>query len=110
MHVLHQVSEEELPSFYSGADAFVTASLAEGFCLPAAEALACGCPVIGVRIPALEEMVKDGGTLVAPEIDTLVEALYSCPSRERQKRKPSFSRGWRDVSLEMNKVLSDVFL
>jgi glycosyltransferase involved in cell wall biosynthesis len=54
----------DLPTWYSGADAFVTLSLHESFCFPAAEAMACGCPVVVSNRTALPEIVGDGGLLL----------------------------------------------
>ena len=45
IHLL-QLSDEELKQAYSGATALVYPSKYEGFGMPIAEALACGCPVI----------------------------------------------------------------
>ena len=47
-HVLFlgRVAEEDLPTLYAGASAFVFPSLCEGFGLPPLEAMACGTPVI----------------------------------------------------------------
>lgn len=44
--ILPFISESELLSFYSLADAFLYPSLYEGFGLPIIEAQACGCPVL----------------------------------------------------------------
>ncbi len=58
------ISDKELPSYYRGATAYVTAALREGFCLPAVEAMACGTPVVGLDRGALREVVGDGGMIV----------------------------------------------
>ena len=50
-----RVSDSDLAALYSGAVAYVTASVSEGSNLPAQEALACGCPVIATDIPAHRE-------------------------------------------------------
>lgn len=56
---MHFVDDADLPALYSAAQAFVTASLYEGFCLPAIEALACGCPVIAPHTTAIAELPGD---------------------------------------------------
>jgi glycosyltransferase involved in cell wall biosynthesis len=43
---LGEVADDELARLYRGARCLVYASLAEGFGIPVAEALACGCPVV----------------------------------------------------------------
>ncbi len=59
------VPDEKLPSYYRGATAFVTTALQEGFCLPAAEAMACGTPVVALGRGALGEIVGKGGIIVS---------------------------------------------
>ncbi len=49
------VPDEELPALYSGALAVVLPSFDEGFCLPAAEAMACGAPTAAARAGALPD-------------------------------------------------------
>jgi glycosyltransferase involved in cell wall biosynthesis len=63
-----RMSTEELVREYSKAEIAVTASVYEGFGLPAAEAMACEVPVIATRAGALPEVVRDGetGILVPP--------------------------------------------
>lgn len=60
------VPEEDLPSLYSGATAFVFPSLNEGFGLPPLEAMACGAPVISSDATSLPEVVGDAAVLVDP--------------------------------------------
>lgn len=55
------VPDEELPKYYRGATAFVTTALQEGFCLPVAESMACGTPVVALDRGALGEIVGEGG-------------------------------------------------
>jgi glycosyltransferase involved in cell wall biosynthesis len=55
---------EDLPAVYRGAAALVVTSRAEGFCLPALEAMACGTPVVAYDNTALPELIGDAGVLV----------------------------------------------
>lgn len=75
---LENLSPEELVRQYNRAQLLVSPSLYEGFGLPAAEALACGTPVVATRAGALGEIVEDGasGLLVPPgdEVE-LAEAI-----------------------------------
>jgi glycosyltransferase involved in cell wall biosynthesis len=51
------VSDELLRDLYSSARLFVFASLYEGFGLPVAEAISCGCPAISANTSSLPEVV-----------------------------------------------------
>ena len=48
------VDDEGLRQLYNHALAFIFPTLYEGFGLPVLEAMACGCPVVASRIPAIE--------------------------------------------------------
>jgi glycosyltransferase involved in cell wall biosynthesis len=63
-----RVSTEELVRLYNKAEILVSPSVYEGFGLPAAEAMACGVPVVATTAGAFPEVVADGetGWLVAP--------------------------------------------
>ena len=63
------VSDTELAELYASASALVFPSLSEGFGLPAAEALAVGCPVLHWQgCAAVAEIVVDDGVAI-PEAD-----------------------------------------
>jgi glycosyltransferase involved in cell wall biosynthesis len=55
---------EEAAQFLSGAEFFVFPSLAEGFGMPNAEALAAGCPVITSAAFAVPEVVGDAAIVI----------------------------------------------
>ena len=60
------VSDEDLVAWYSGASCAVMPSRAEGFGLPALEAMACGCPVVVAASGALPEIIGGAAPTVEP--------------------------------------------
>jgi hypothetical protein len=61
------LSDEELRLAYAGATALVYPSRYEGFGLPVAEAMACGCPVITTRLASLPEVAGDAALYIDPD-------------------------------------------
>jgi len=70
-------SRREVAGFMRRADLFVLPSLAETFSVPAAEAMACGTPVLATRCGGPEEfIVEDVGLLVpSQDADALFQGL-----------------------------------
>lgn len=84
-----KVGLEELVEHYSRAEVAVVPSLYEGFGLPAAEAMACGLPVIATTAGALPEVVEDGksGILVPPQnAHALAKAIEQLLGDEQLRR------------------------
>tara|TARA_Y100000310_G_C20703195_1_gene832035 strand:- start:11390 stop:12496 length:1107 start_codon:yes stop_codon:yes gene_type:complete len=54
------IEDKDLPYYYAACNLYVTASLWEGFNLPAAEAQACGKKVVAFNIGSHPEIVKNG--------------------------------------------------
>ena len=61
------VLEKDLPSVYRGAAALLFPSRLEGFGFPVLEAMACGCPVLSSRIPAVEEVAGETVVYLSPD-------------------------------------------
>ena len=51
---------------YNAADLYVSPTMAEGFGLCLAEALACGTPVVATDYSSVTEVVGPGGVLIPP--------------------------------------------
>lgn len=56
----------DLPALYSGASLVLFPSFAEGFGLPALEAMSCGAPLLASNTCSLPEVVGEGGVLLDP--------------------------------------------
>ena len=101
IRALGVVPEEDLVGLYSGALVFLYPTLAEGFGLPAIEAMSSGTPVIASAIPVWEETCGAAAILVDPRdpaaiADALVRLTTSAEERQRLRdlglaRAASFS-------------------
>jgi glycosyltransferase involved in cell wall biosynthesis len=68
------VSDDDLPTLYSGALAMVYPSLYEGFGVPIVEAQACGAPVITSAASSLPEVAGEAALLVDPQDTAAIAA------------------------------------
>ncbi len=109
----HDLDTDELARAYSQAGVVVCPSLYEGFGFPAAEAMACGAPVVATTGGALPEVVGDCGLLAPPKdpqaLARAIAALLESPAlREklgrqgRQRMLEKFS--WRAAALSYETV------
>ncbi|HKJ59844.1 MAG TPA: glycosyltransferase family 4 protein [Halobacteriales archaeon] len=71
-----RIDDDEMVELYASSAMAVVPSLYEGFGLPAAEAMACGVPVVATTGGALPEVVGDAGVLVPPgDVEALTRAM-----------------------------------
>lgn len=70
------VKDEDLPAFYSGAEALVYPPIYEGFGMPPLEAMACGTPVISSQVTSLPWVTGDAALKIDPsDIGSMTGAM-----------------------------------
>jgi glycosyltransferase involved in cell wall biosynthesis len=82
------VPDDDLAAFYRWADAYVSLSEHEGFCVPLVEAMAADVPVLAYAAGAVPETLGGAGVLFAPkDLELAAEMLgtlvYDRPVRDR---------------------------
>jgi len=86
----------DLAALYRRARVFVFPSLAEGFGLPVAEAMACGAPVVTSNTSSLPEVAEGAAVLVDPEdpdeIATAITAVLEDQALRQGLRDRGFER------------------
>jgi glycosyltransferase involved in cell wall biosynthesis len=101
--LLGDVDDAELASLYRGARCLVYASLYEGFGIPVAEALACGCAIVTSRGSAMEEIAGPDATYVDPLDVASIRDGIARARRPAPRRGPS----WSDVAERTWQVYED---
>jgi glycosyltransferase involved in cell wall biosynthesis len=83
VHVIGQVSDEELVAFYEVADLFLCASEHEGFCVPLVEAFYKQVPVLAYAATAVPSTMDGAGVLYDDKdpvhVAALMDAIVSRP-------------------------------
>lgn len=69
------IKDEDMASFYQGADVFLFPSLLEGFGFPPLEAMACGTPAVVSDIPVLRETLEDAALFCEPNPEAYASAI-----------------------------------
>lgn len=115
---IHGVSSEDLVKHYATASIAVVPSIYEGFGLPAAEAMACGLPVISTNGGALPEVVGKAGLIVpvkdedaiADRIEKLLKDKslrdnLSQAARQRIEKNFSWDAAAKQISILYYKII-----
>ncbi len=91
---LGDVPDVELAALYRGARCLVYASLYEGFGIPVAEALACGCAIVTSQGSAMAEVAGDDATYVDPlDVESIRDGIARTTPPE-----PRRGAGWPEVA------------
>jgi glycosyltransferase involved in cell wall biosynthesis len=107
-----RLNDDDLRFAYSGARALVYPSRYEGFGLPVAEAMACGCPVITSNTSSLPEVAGPAALYVGPDdiagLASALQAVVKEPTREALivaglQRARRFS--WKNASATASRAL-----
>ncbi len=94
---LHEVTDEELPSFYKNAEMFVLPSLYEGFGLPVLEAMKYGTPVITSNISSLPEAGGDAALYVDPNDTEDIAAKMQKLLEDAKLREELIKKGYKQA-------------
>jgi glycosyltransferase involved in cell wall biosynthesis len=93
VRLLGYMPDAILPEYYRGATAFVTSSITEGFCLPVAEAMACGCPVIAPNTASFPEVVAEESLLYPVDDINSCAALMEKITSDSSIRDVAIAKG-----------------
>ena len=96
------LSKEEVAYEYQSSSLAIISSLYEGFGFPAAEAMACGTPIISSNSSALPEIIQDFGQLYEPGNSV---ALKDC-IKNFYLNRPSFNDLAQEGSLYANETFN----
>ncbi|MCX5994187.1 MAG: glycosyltransferase family 4 protein, partial [Chloroflexi bacterium] len=82
----NQIETSELIKLYRTATLVAVPSTYEGFGIPAAEAMACGAPLVSTTAGALPEVVGDAGILIPPADSAALSAAIAGLMEDPAKR------------------------
>jgi len=99
---LGDVPDDELARLYRGARCLVYASLYEGFGIPVAEALACGCPVVTSNGSPMAELAPDAALVDPYDVASIRDGISRATRITR--RGPS----WPDVAAMTRAVYEEL--
>jgi glycosyltransferase involved in cell wall biosynthesis len=116
IRLVSSASDEDLARLYRGARLLVMPSLAEGFGLPALEAMASGCPVVASNTAALHEVCGDAVAYVEPSspesiaegVARLLSDRNLCGRLSRAGRERSVMFSWDRAAKQHCEIFAEV--
>jgi glycosyltransferase involved in cell wall biosynthesis len=101
VRLVRDPSDAELARLYAGAAAVVYPSRMEGFGLPVAEAMSCGCPVIASDLPEIRAWAEDAPAYVpAGDASALADAILAL-ARDPERGRRMSERG-REIASRLS--------
>lgn len=91
------VADEDLPTLYSMAEAFIFPSFYEGFGLPPLEAMSCGCPTLVSNVASMPEVCGDASLYFDPANDDAMADAIRKVVANPQMKKQLIERGFERV-------------
>lgn len=112
IRIAGQIPLNELPVFYSGAEALVYPSLYEGFGLPILEAFACGTPVITSNLSSMPEVAGNAAVLVDPyDVASIADGVQKALNGPKGLIEKGFERvkhfSWEKTAKETLNVYNE---
>ena len=101
---LGEVDDAELARLYRGARCLVYASLYEGYGLPVAEALACGCPIVTSLGSPMQEIAGDDATYVEPTDADSIRAGIARAFKPTPRRIAS----WAEIAAATQAIYEEI--
>ncbi|HKN84530.1 MAG TPA: glycosyltransferase [Pyrinomonadaceae bacterium] len=106
-----EVSSESLKAYYMLADALVTTSEHEGFCVPLVEAMAMKVPIVAYASTAIPETAEDAGLMWNDRDPYLLAQSIDCLLANEAAKMSLLARGSdRYENIFSNKVIEKQFL
>ena len=106
IHIMSELTDQELYTVYQNASALVTPSLMEGYGLVGLEAMMLGVPVIASNIPVYREVYGDLVTYFDPtnsdQLSGAIKSVLAAPAPVPLK----FTRTWDNVSQSIAEVIN----
>jgi len=105
------IPDEELPSYYAGADAFVIASTFETLGIVTVEAMACGTPAAGLNCRVIPEIIQNGrnGHLFKADPEDCAAGILRTLDSEDELGRNAFESVKRFDTLECGKKLVEIY-
>jgi glycosyltransferase involved in cell wall biosynthesis len=107
--------QDQIPRLYAACDVWLTASIQEGFNLPAIEAMACRCPLVSTPTGRPQEIIVNGyNGYIADSPQALSQALYDVLAASDWERMSANAREtvsgytWADAADRFEEALINI--
>lgn len=110
LHLLHGISNDELPAIYQGAKVFVYPSRYEGFGIPIIEAIQSGLPVVAATGSCLEEAGGRDCLYVNPDDDDALARAIGTFLTDKELRRLSVQRSMEYIRRFENRNVARIMV